>query len=152
MRKNITFIIATLLTVVLIVLLYMQQNSKKAPGAEVIKRSPQGDPFLVVPLNPADPKHTQKGSATFFDEGKGNIRVLIQVTDLKIASQTASIQQGSCEFPARIAFSFIPLSNGRSETVINTSQKQLQLLKPWVVNITNPAPDIRHSTACGEFK
>jgi len=93
----------------------------------------------------------ETGTATL-KEVAGKTTVSIKLTDAPATAQPAHIHVGSCPTPGAIAYNLDSVVNGKSETTLNVTLKDLKAKEPLAINVHNSATDIKTYVACGNLK
>ena len=92
----------------------------------------------------------ESGTATLTKAGDKQTKVTLSVTGAS-GPQPVHIHKGTCDkLDAKPAFPLSPLTNGKSETVVNASMDELE--KGYAINGHKSAEEVKTYVFCGDIK
>lgn len=92
----------------------------------------------------------ETGTATL-TEVDGKVVVTINLGGAPAEAQPAHIHLGACPNPGAVEYQLAPVTNGNSESTVQTSLADLKSKLPLAINVHKSADDIGTYVACGDI-
>lgn len=106
---------------------------------------------ILITLDPQQ-NSTESGTAQL-SEVDGKVIVTLNLMGYPSSTpQPAHIHDGSCPNVGAIKYSLSDVINGKSETVLNTTLKQLMSELPLLVNIHKSQTESKIYSSCGDIR
>ena len=138
-------------------LLYKNSQTKQATKGPVVvtatvapTQSPQEKNEVKFALKEVS-SSSQSGTAELYDEN-GKVKVVLSLTGGNFTKpQPAHIHSGTCPTVGKIVYPLNDVVNGKSETTISASMKDLIGQLPLAVNVHKSQTELKVYTACGDI-
>lgn len=92
----------------------------------------------------------QSGTATLTPVGNNQVRVVLNLTNSPAGPQPAHIHTGSCPDVGAVEFPLTNVTNGRSETTVNTTMDHL-MSEAHGINVHKSPAEVSFYTSCGDI-
>lgn len=155
-------VLATLVVLILLLgggfLYYRSTLKQPAPSPIVVTGSPTAPPIIrkegeiLIKLDPVQGSPVPQGGYATLAEENGKVVVKVSITQNKLAGpQPVHIHSGSCVKPGEVLYPLTNVVDGKSETTLNVTMKDLQAKGALLINVHKSAAEISVYTACGEL-